>query len=125
MKIIITAVSPSIDAAFEPRYGRSANFIIVDTETMAWEAHPNQAVSASGGAGTMSAQFAAEHQVEAVVSGNFGPNAAAALNAAGISMYLNPTDGTVRDVAERFKAGELAQVSAPTVRGSHRSRGGF
>lgn len=119
MKIIITASSPSIDADFDPRFGRGAYFLVIDTETMQWEAFPNPGVNASGGAGTQAAQFVAEKMVEAVISGDFGPNASPALNAAGVSMFLNKTGGSIRAIVEHFKAGELQQVNAPTASGYH------
>jgi len=119
MKIIITASSPSIDADFDPRFGRGAYFLVIDTETMQWESFPNPGVNASGGAGTQAAQFVAEKMVEAVISGDFGPNASPALNAAGVSMFLNKTGGSIRALVERFKAGKLQQVSAPTASGHH------
>lgn len=121
MKIIITVSSASLDAEFDPRFGRCACFLAVDTETMAWEAFPNPGIDASGGAGTQAAQFVAGQKVTAVISGDFGPNASSALNAAGISMYLNKTDGNIQDIVKRFNAGELQQVSAPTATGTHHS----
>ncbi len=121
MKIIITAASPSLDAEFDPRFGRGAYFLIIDTETLDWEAFPNVGVNASGGAGTQAAQFVAEKMCEAVISGDFGPNASEALNAVGISMYVNKNTGTIRSVIERCKAGELPQVSTPSASGSHHS----
>jgi len=121
MKIIVTASSPSLDAEFDPRFGRGAYFLAIDTETMQWEAFPNPGVNAPGGAGTQAAQFVAKQKVAAVISGDFGPNASAALNAAGISMYLNKANGNIQDIVKRFNAGELQQVSAPTASGSHHS----
>jgi len=97
MKLIITTASSSIDAAFDQRFGRCAYFLVIDSETMHWEAFPNPGIDAPGGAGTRAAQFAVDKQVSAVISGNFGPNASSALNAAGISMYMNKTQGSVRD----------------------------
>lgn len=120
MKITITASSPSLDAAFDPRFGRCAYFLFVNTETMQWEAFPNPGINASGGAGTQAAQFIAKQKVSAAISGDFGPNASSVLNAAGILMYLNKADGNIQDIVKRFKAGELQQVSAPTASGSHR-----
>ena len=119
MKILITASSPSLDADFDPRFGRGAYFVIINTETMEWEACPNPGVNAAGGAGTQAAQFVAEKMVEAVISGDFGPNAYPALNAAGVSMFLNKISGSIRMITERFKAGVLQQVSAPTANGHH------
>jgi len=115
MKIIVTAVSSSLDAQVDPRFGRGAFFLIVDTETMQWEAFPNPGVNAAGGAGTMAAQFAAEKKANAVISGDFGPNASHALTAAGILMFLYKGNGSVRDAVELFKTGDLQQVNAPTA----------
>lgn len=121
MKILITVSSASLDAEFDPRFGRCAYFLAVDTETMAWEAFANPGIHASGGAGTQAAQFAAKQKIAAVVSGDFGPNASSALNAAGILMYLNKANGNIQDIVRRFNAGELPQVSSPTASGTHHS----
>ena len=123
MKIIITASSSSLDAKFDMRFGRCAYFLALDTDTMEWEAFPNPGINASGGAGTQAAQFVAKRKVAAVISGDFGPNASSALNAAGILMYLNKSDGNIQDIVKRFNAGELQQVNTPTASGTHHSLG--
>jgi predicted Fe-Mo cluster-binding NifX family protein len=120
MKIVISAIAPNLDSVIDPRFGRAAYFVIVDTNTMEWESHPNPAVGASGGAGTQAAQYIAHQGARAAVSGDFGPNAYSALNAAGIAMYLLGASQTVREAIEHFKAGQLAHVSAPTSAGHHR-----
>ena len=117
VKIIITASSASLDAEFDPRFGRCAYFLAMDTETMAWEAFPNPGINASGGAGTQAAQFVAKQKVAAVISGDFGPNASSALNAAGILMYLNKGNGSIQEIVKRFNAGELVKVDARTASG--------
>jgi predicted Fe-Mo cluster-binding NifX family protein len=122
MKIILTATSPSIDSSVDARFGRGANLIVVDPDTLEWQAHPNPGVGASGGAGTLAAQFAANQHASAVISGDFGPNAFNALQAADISMYLYGTSTTVKEAIEQFKAGELERVGAPTGQARH-SRG--
>jgi predicted Fe-Mo cluster-binding NifX family protein len=119
MKIILTATSPSIDSNIDGRFGRGAYFIAIDPETLEWEAHPNPGVGASGGAGTLAAQFIVNQRANAVISGDFGPNAYGALQAAGISMYLFGASTTIRDAIQQFKAGQLEQVGAPTSRGRH------
>ena len=119
MKIIITAISPSIDSNVDPRFGRGANFVVVDTNTLSWQAHANPGVGASGGAGSQAAQFAANQHASAIISGDFGPNAFEALQAAGIDMYLFGTSSTVKEAIDRFKAGELTRVGAPTGSGHH------
>ncbi len=114
MKIIVTAVAPSIESAVDPRFGRGAYFLIVDPATLEWHAHPNPGVNASGGAGIQAAQFVVEQKVDAAISGDFGPNTLDALNAANIAMYLFGTTRTVREAIARFKAGALERVGAAT-----------
>lgn len=119
MKILLTATSPNIEAKIDPRFGRGAYLIVVETDTLEWQARPNPGVNASGGAGTQAAQIAADQQVAAVISGDFGPNAYNALQAAGIAMYLYGASTTVREAIEHYKAGKLESVQAPTGRGRH------
>ena len=120
MKIIITTVAPDIESEVDPRFGRGAYFLVVDSDALKWQAHPNPGVSAPGGAGSLAAQFVANQKAEAVISGDFGPNAYNALNAVGVSMYLFGASRTARDALARWKAGQLERVGAPTGAGHHR-----
>lgn len=119
MKIILTATSPNIDSSIEARFGRGAYFIVVDPDTMEWQAHPNPGVGAPGGAGTQAAQFAAKQQATVVISGDFGPNACFALQAAGIAMYLFGKSTNVRQAIELYKAGQLERVETATGPARH------
>jgi predicted Fe-Mo cluster-binding NifX family protein len=119
MKIILTTSSPDLNSDIDPRFGRGANFLVVDAETLAWQAHPNPGVSASGGAGSLAAQFVAKEKAQAVISGDFGPNAYEALEAGGVAMYLFGKSRTALDAIQRFKAGQLERVTGPTGRGHH------
>ena len=119
MKIILTTTSPNLESEIDPHFGRGAYLLVVDTNTMQWEAHPNPGVNASGGAGIQAAQYVTAQKAEAVISGDFGPNAYNALQAAGVAMYLFGTSRTGREAVEHFKAGQLALVSAPTSQGHH------
>jgi predicted Fe-Mo cluster-binding NifX family protein len=118
MKVVITAISNKIDGSFNPRFGRSDYFILVETETGAWEAFENPAASARGGAGPQAVQFIAEKGAEAVISGRYGPSAFTALEAAGIKAYI-AAESTVKEVLEKFLADELESVGAPTGQGLH------
>jgi predicted Fe-Mo cluster-binding NifX family protein len=122
MKIILTATSPTINSNIDMRFGRGAHLIVVDPDTLEWQAYPNPGGGASGGAGTLAAQFVANQHAEAVISGDFGPNAYSALQAAGIAMYLFGASTTVKEAIEHFKGGQLERVGAPTGQG-HPSRG--
>ena len=116
MKICVTATADSLEAQIDPRFGRCAYLIIVDSETMQFEALPNMAVGATGGAGIQAAQTVANKGVKVVITGNVGPNAFGALAAAGIDIVTAPS-GTVREVVEKFNKGELHSTGAPTVGG--------
>jgi predicted Fe-Mo cluster-binding NifX family protein len=54
--------------------------------------------------------------VRALITGNVGPNAFQALSAAGIEIVTGAS-GTVREVVEKHKRGELRAIGAPTVGG--------
>jgi predicted Fe-Mo cluster-binding NifX family protein len=116
MKICVTATSNSLDAPIDPRFGRCPNFVIVDSETMQFEAIPNMASGATGGAGIQAAQTIANKGAEVLITGNVGPNAFQALSAAGVKIVTGAS-GTVREIVEKYKKGELSETGAPTVRG--------
>jgi predicted Fe-Mo cluster-binding NifX family protein len=116
MKICVSAAANSLDAPIDPRFGRCPYFVIVDSETMQFEAVPNMASGAMGGAGIQAAQTIASKGTKVLMTGNVGPNAFQALSAAGIRIVTGAS-GTVREVVEKYKRGELSETGAPTVRG--------
>lgn len=116
MKLCISASAESLDAPLDPRFGRCPYFIIVDSETMQFEAVPNLALGAVGGAGIQAAQLIASKGAKVVITGNVGPNAFQALSAAGIKV-ITGAYGTVREVVEKYKRGELKETNAPNVGG--------
>ena len=116
MNIAITATEPSLDANVDPRFGRCPYFLIVDTDSMDFEAVENASVMLGGGAGIQSAQLMAEKGVQSVLTGNCGPNAYQTLAAAGIGVIIG-CSGVVADVVEQFKAGQLNAAGEPNVAG--------
>jgi len=122
MRIAVTSMGDDLEAQVDPRFGRAQSLLIVDTDTMEFEAVANPNVAAGGGAGVQTAQMVAAKQVEAVVTGNAGPNAYQTLSAAGVKVYTGAT-GSVRQAIEAFVRGELQEVSGPSV-GSHFGAGG-
>ena len=114
MRIAASAVADSLDAQIDPRFGRCAYFVIVDSETMKFEAVPNTASGAMMGAGIQAAQIVASRGVQAVLTGNVGPNAFQSLSSAGINI-ITGVFGTVREAVERFKSGQLQKIAAPTA----------
>jgi predicted Fe-Mo cluster-binding NifX family protein len=127
MKICVSATADNLEAQLDPRFGRCLYLVIVDSETMEFEAIPNMAAGSTGGAGIRAAQTIVNKGVEVVITGNVGPNAFGALSAAGI-VIVTAASGTVREVVKRFKKGELQRTGAPSVgghfgMGSRRGRG--
>jgi len=116
MKICVSAASNRMDSPIDPRFGRCPYFVIVDSENMQFEAVPNMASGATGGAGIQAAQTIASKGVKVLITGNVGPNAFQALSAAGIKIVTGAF-GTVREVVEKYKKGELGETGAPTVSG--------
>lgn len=128
MKMCVTAIANNLDAQVDPRFGRCPYFVIVESETMKFEAIPNLSQNAPSGAGIQAAQTVTSKDAKVLITGNVGPNAFQALSSAGIKIVTGAS-GTVREVIERYKRGELKETSTPTVRGHHgmgmgRGRGG-
>jgi predicted Fe-Mo cluster-binding NifX family protein len=115
MWIYISASANSLDAFVDPRFGRCPYFIIVNLETMRFEAIPNLASGAMGGAGIQAAQIIASRGVKVVITGSIGPNAFQALSAAGIKI-ITGASGTVREIVEKYKRGELKEASDQAIR---------
>src|SRR3972149_1144940 len=103
MKIAVSTTGKDLDSQIDPRFGRCQYFIFVDPETMEFEASENEGLMASGGAGVQAAQLIVQRGATALITGNLGPNAASALSASGIKVYL-VSPGTVKDVIEGYKA---------------------
>ena len=115
MKVCITAGASGLDAPMDPRFGRCPFFVVVDLDSMSENSIPNSNVTASSGAGIQAAQEIAKQGVSALITGNIGPNAMQTLSAAKIDVYQHQEGGSVRDVVEKFKRGELTKISSASV----------
>lgn len=118
MKICITSRGSEFTSEVDPRFGRAAYFMIVDSETGEFEAKENGAVNAAGGAGIQAAQGIVETGVKTVITGNVGPNAFQVLSKADISIIVG-VQGTVEEAFNNFRSGNLdgTETSGPTVKG--------
>jgi len=114
MKIAITANERTMDANVDPRFGRCAYFLIVDTDTMDFEAVGNPNNALNQGAGIQSAQLVADQGVNFVLTGQCGPKAYEALLAAGVGAVLE-CSGAVRSAVAQFQAGKLKPALEPNV----------
>lgn len=114
MKIAVSAAGPTLEANIDPRFGRCRCFLIVDTDTMSFEALDNASVAASGGAGIAAAQAVLDKDVQAILTGNIGPNAYQVLSRAGIRVFTG-ISGRVQDAIKAYKTNGLSETSGPTV----------
>jgi predicted Fe-Mo cluster-binding NifX family protein len=114
MKVAISSNGENLNAQLDPRFGRCPYFLVVDPDDMSFEVFENDSAVQGGGAGIQAAQFLASQGVEAVITGNCGPNAVQTLSAAGIKLFGGQA-GTIKEVVERFKKGNLSPTSEATV----------
>ena len=103
-----------MNSKVDPRFGRCPYFIIVDTQTLEFEAIRNPNIESMGGAGIQSAQLVASKRVKAVLTGNVGPNAFQTLQAAGIEIFTGAS-GTIKDTVKKYKRGEFKPTQNPSV----------
>lgn len=108
MIVFISAQQPQIEGPIDSRFGRSAWLIKVETTSGQWQAFPNPGQSQSGGAGVAAAQFVIDQKADTVVSGDFGPNAFNALQAANITMVRFTDEvSTCEQALVQFTQGKL------------------
>jgi len=104
MKIALFADAPHMDARLEQKPGTARYLLVVDTETMDFEAAPGPAGSGGSGAGVKLLSMAAGMGAQAILVGYVAPPIAAALEKKGIRV-ITSVSGRVRDLIERFREG--------------------
>ena len=114
MKVAVSSNGENLETQLDPRFGRCAFFLVVNPDDMSFEAFNNESAAQGGGAGIQAAQFLASQGVDAVITGNCGPNAVQTLAAAGVELFAGQA-GTVKAVVEKFKKGNLRPTSAANV----------
>ena len=117
MRIAVTAQKENLEAEVESRFGRAPNFIIVDTDTMAFDVVKNtQSLNLAQGAGIQAAQNILPHKPEAVLTGNCGPKAFRILQAAGIKVVIG-VKGKITDAVRAYLNGEYTPATDANVEG--------
>lgn len=114
MKICISSTGNNIDSSVDPRFGRCPFFLIYDKESDKYEFIENAGRNAMGGAGIQAAQDVIAKGVEAVITGNMGPNSFRVFENAKINIYSG-VSGPLKDAIEKFKANQLVLTSGPNV----------
>jgi len=119
MKVAISAMSEDLKQEVNPVFGRCPGFVIMEIDGREIKEHsfvPNAAAQSGMGAGIAAAQAVASQGVQAVVSGNIGPNAFMVLNQSGIKVYQ--TVGlSVEQAIKQLAEGKLQEMSAASAPG--------
>ena len=86
MLVAITSTGDTLDALVNERFGRCQYFLIVDPDTMKFEAIPNPAEQAQGGAGPKAAEIIINKGVTILLTGHVGDKAEEALKRGNIKI---------------------------------------
>ena len=117
MKIAVSSVGETLESAVDPRFGRAAQFLLVDTDTGEHTLISNaQNLNAAQGAGIQAAETVSSHGAEYVMTGHCGPKAFRALNAAGIKV-VSGIEGTVAEAVDMLKNGKVKPSDGADVEG--------
>lgn len=117
MIIAVTATGDTINSGVDPRFGRAAGFIIYNTSDGSFTYMENQVKMESvQGAGIQTARNIIDSGAGKVITGNVGPKAFAALNAAGIEIYTG-AQGTIKEALDLYSSGKLEKTESANVSG--------
>jgi predicted Fe-Mo cluster-binding NifX family protein len=118
LKIAITSKGKELDSPMDPRFGRAAYILIVDTLNHGLEVLDNsENVNAFKGAGIQAAVMISDRGAKVLLTGYCGPNAFKTLNAAGVKV-ANDMTGTVRDAVFAYSEGKVLFADGANVEAS-------
>jgi predicted Fe-Mo cluster-binding NifX family protein len=115
-KVAITVQSKNgLQSIMDPRFGRAKAYLIVDLDSGEIVSElANVNIEAAHGAGTGAAAVMNTQQVDAVISGRFGPKAFQSLEALQIEMWSAPEGLSAEEALIQYKAGTLQRISGAT-----------
>jgi predicted Fe-Mo cluster-binding NifX family protein len=117
MKIAVTSQGKGLGSRVDPRFGRAAYILIVNTDTWDFDVLDNKEnVNALQGAGIQAATNIFSKGAEVLLTGFCGPNAFKTLNAAGVKV-ANGASGTVIEAIKAFMKGEMPLSDSPNAEG--------
>jgi len=117
MKIAVSSQGPDLESKIDPRFGRAAYILIIDTVSSGIKVLDNsENLNAFKGAGIQAAVMVSDSGAEVLLTGFCGPNAFKTLQAAGVKV-ANDVTGTVKDAVLAFNKGKVAFADAANVEG--------
>lgn len=117
MKVAVTSTGKDLDSMIDERFGRTSYFIMANTDSNEFEVFENENLNSAHGTGVQVAQFVAGKGIQALITGNIGPNAIKVLKESGIDVF-RANSMTVRQALKSFSEGKLEQISGAT-KGPH------
>ncbi|HNT29340.1 MAG TPA: NifB/NifX family molybdenum-iron cluster-binding protein [bacterium] len=114
MKIAVSAAGTTIEDQMDERFGRCPYFLLVETVDGVIKdviVTPNEGAIEGHGAGLKAVAQLGELGVEAVITGNLGPNAFNALAQMHISAYCGSGYATIKAAVEALQSGKLPEIS--------------
>ncbi len=118
MKVAVTSTGNNLNSEVSSIFGRCPYFIIADIENGEIKSNitaENPAKNA-GGAGNKAAEFIANNDVKALISGAVGPNAFNILKQVGIKVYKFES-GSVKYNLNLFIENKLTEITSSSTGG--------
>jgi len=117
IRTAVTSQGEEPSSQIDPGFGRARWLVVVYTETGKSEVHDNAVnLNAVQGAGIQTRQNVANLGVDAVITGNIGPNAFRTLDAAGVRIFLAEKQ-TVEEAIGALRASGLKEADQANVEG--------
>ena len=110
MKVGVSASGRDLNARVDDRFGRCPWFLVVDSDSLEFEAVENRHAEEGMGAGMVAAKDLIDVHVDAVISGQVGPKAYEVLKALNIDIFLASGGMRVKDALGKLKRGELRKM---------------
>jgi predicted Fe-Mo cluster-binding NifX family protein len=115
MKIAVTSQGTDLDSQVDPRFGRSAYILIVDSENFDFQVIDNSVnVNAMKGAGIQAAGTIVNGGADVLLTGFCGPNAYKALSAGKVKV-ANNASGSVKEAVKDYLEGKLTHADEANV----------
>lgn len=106
MRLAVSAMGENLDSPVALDFNRAPYFVIYDLVGDSYESVSNPVFGSFKGFGVQAAQLLISKGVNAVISDVFDPWVFQMFRSAGVELF-KITGGTVRDVINRFRRGEL------------------
>ena len=117
MKIAVTSKGKDLESQVDPRFGRAAYILVVETESMEVTVLDNsENVNSFKGAGIQAATMISDKGAKVLLTGFCGPNAFKTLEAAKINV-VSDMKGTVREAIALYNDGNISFSDGANVDG--------